>query len=164
MNPSPVPPRAAGLVRATVRGGSMRPWLPDGTEVLIRPAGPGAGCRAGDVLLLRLGATWAVHRALRSVPSAGAADRGCSPSRGRPPARRRTHPFRPAPPTRGDWTGVADPPAGAAIGRVVYARIGGRWRRVDTRLARLAGLAASAIVAVVTRVGARRMIAEARGR
>ena len=128
-----------GLVHATVRGGSMRPWLPDGTEVLIRPAASGDPCRAGDVLMLRLGEAWAVHRALRSVAG--------------------------APPTRGDWTGRTDTAkAGPVVGRVAFARLGGRWRRADTGLARLAGLATGAIVAVVTRVGGRGLAAELRGR
>jgi hypothetical protein len=158
----------------------MRPWLPDGTPVLIRPAASGDPCRAGDVLLLRLGEAWAVHRALRSVagragPTRRGADRDRSaglshrPVPPKPPASAQrastdnTLPHR-APPTRGDWTGVADPPAGAVLGRVAFARIGGRWRRADTGLARLAGLATGAIIAVVTRVGGRGLAAELRGR
>jgi hypothetical protein len=122
----------------------MRPWLASGTDVLIRLAPDPARVRAGDVLVFRLGDAWAAHRALRS----GRAARG----------------GRLAVPTRGDWTGRPDPagPAGGLIGRVAYARIGGRWWRVEGAAARLAGLATNAGVALLARIGGRSFAAEGR--
>jgi hypothetical protein len=139
----PRPAAPEGLIAATLRGGSMRPWLPPGTDVLIRPAeGATGACRAGDVLVVRLGEAWAAHRAVRGS---------------RPPA---------MPATRGDWTGRPDPPAapGSLVGRVAFAKIGGRWRSLEGRASRAAGLATVAIVGVLTRLGARGLVAEARTR
>lgn len=46
------------------RGGSMRPFLPDGTPVMLRPL-PGRPPRVGEIVLVPRGGDVALHRVVR---------------------------------------------------------------------------------------------------
>lgn len=47
------------------RGGSMRPFLPDGTAVMIRPLRGGHPPRVGEIILVPRGDDVALHRVIR---------------------------------------------------------------------------------------------------
>ena len=111
-------------LRFRAHGQSMRPFIRDGQAVEIAPV-PGRGLRAGDIAFYRLSnGCLRAHRVVKRWSQGSATFLQ----------------------TRGDGCYRADAPINSAqvLGVVVAVRRGGRWRRLDRGLPRMAGLIWSA--------------------
>jgi hypothetical protein len=115
---------ARATVRVRARGQSMRPFLPDGTEVVIAPFEGGA--RVGDVVLTAPLGGLSLHRVVETFVAGG---------------RRYVR-------TRGDGRRAPDPPLPEerVLGRAVAVVLGGRARSLDAPLWRAVGWAAARIL------------------
>lgn len=116
--------RAGRAVRVRARGQSMRPLLPDGSEVLIEPARRAPGI--GDVVLTSSLGELALHRVVEIFWAAG-----------RLYVR-----------TRGDGRRAPDSPlpADAILGRAVEALVAGRRIRLDRAAGRALGWLAAKVL------------------
>lgn len=123
--------RAGRRVCLRARGQSMRPWLPDGSEVLLEPFAPPA--RVGDVVLVEVLGEHALHRVVETFTAAG---------------RRYVR-------TRGDGRRTPDPPLPeeAVLGRAIDASRApdGARLRLDAPVWRVAGWLTARLAAVLPR-------------
>ena len=108
-------------LRFRARGQSMSPFIRDGQVVEVFPS-PGEGLRLGDIAFYRSsnGLCLRAHRVVKRWSQGSATFLQ----------------------TRGDGCYRADPPISTVqvLGAVVAVWQGGRWRRLDRGLARIAGL------------------------
>jgi len=116
--------RAGRPVRLRARGQSMRPFIPDGSEVLVVPL-DSPPC-VGEVVLVQVAGELALHRVVEVFPAAG---------------RRYVR-------TRGDARRTPDPPlpVESILGRAAEVRVGDRTIRLDTVPGRFLGWVAARLL------------------
>jgi hypothetical protein len=111
-------------VRLRARGQSMRPFIPDGSEVRVVPLD--SPPRVGEVVLLQVAGELALHRVVEVFTAAG---------------RRYVR-------TRGDARRTPDPPlpVETILGRAAEVRVGDRALGLDTGPGRILGWAVARLL------------------